>query len=233
MKTSQKRKRIFGVCILFFMLALALTTAVMAASSNWVADGSYSLVIHKQFATKVEQVNEKGEKVMVDVPEAVLDEAMKQTYSFRVKGYRLDRNRNEHPIDEIITIGPNQNWQSEKLGSDGPIHVSVTEITNNITLEVTDENGVKKEYNMGDSRAETVTLFDESPQVRELNNNGKIVLSRPAKKTITVNGKDKEVDVTTTSIFRITSEWNAADSAKPVGWQPFSEIVTLDRKSVV
>ena len=76
MKFSQKCMRIFGGCVLFFMSVLAFVTAAMAASGQWDADGSYSLVIQKQFDSTTS-------------PE-LLEEAKKQTYRFRVEGYRLD-----------------------------------------------------------------------------------------------------------------------------------------------
>ena len=76
MKFSKKCVRIFGGCILFFTFALALATAAKAVSNQWDADGSYSLVIQKQFDSTLSQ--------------DVLDEAKKETYRFRVEGYRLD-----------------------------------------------------------------------------------------------------------------------------------------------
>lgn len=219
-KVQKKKKRIFGAVILFLMMALALTTTVLAAKGQWVESGSYSLVIQKQFDK--------------DIPEEVLKEAKKQTYRFHIEGYRLDAKGNEIPIDETVTIGPDSlNW-TEDVGdgiewkktypfcSDGPIHVSVTEITNDVTLEVGGE-----EYNMGDSRAETTTLFAESPQERLLNSNGKITLSRPAKKIVYENGTEKEVDVTTTSSFRIYSEWPWDDGLKPAEWKKYYKEVEL------
>ena len=227
---QKKKKRIFGMSVLFLMMILALATTVMAASGRWVADGSYSLVIQKQFDTDTS-------KIPKEELDKVLEEAKKKTYRFHIEGYRLDGNRNEIPIDEIIEIGPDsENWsgsgtetvvdpwkQSATLRSDGPIHVSVTEITNEVTLEV---DG--KEYNMGDSRAETTTLFTEAPQVRDLNSNGKITLSRPAEKTIFENGVKKTVPVTTTSFFRIHSEWPWNNIQKPAGWTEYNETVKLE-----
>ena len=240
MEVPKKRTRFFGACILFFMVVLALATAVLAASSQWNANGSYaSLVIQKQFATEVERVDENGNKVMVSVPQAVLDEAKKQTYRFHIEGYRLDESGNKIPIDDIVEIGPNStDWEldetesgvlrwklSEELKSDGPIYVSVTEITNGVTLTV---NGVQ--YNMGDSYTESTTLFKESPQVQDLNNNGKIVLSRPGTKRVEDgNGGYKDVPVTTTSTFRIKSEWpwDDKDVVKPPNWTAYDKVVTL------
>ncbi len=205
------------------MLVLALGTAAMAATGTWDEKGSYSLIIQKQFDK--------------DTPEGVLEEAMKQTYRFHIQGYRLDADKNKIEIDEYVEIGPkSDNWEgtaedgairwklSEKFCSNGPIHVSVTEITNDITLEV---DG--KEYNMGASRVEASDLYQESPQVRDLNNNGKIVLSRPEKKTIFVGGQPSEVPVTTTSSFRIRSEWpwDEGTVAKPPNWEAYDKTVTL------
>lgn len=198
------------VCILLSMMALALATAVMATNGTWGSYGSsYSLIIEKKFDKTMDQ--------------AVLAEAQKQTYRFRIEGYRLNGARERVNINEVVEIGPDSDdWQSETFYSEGPIYVSVSEITNDVTLKVGD-----KEYNMGDSRAEASTLFDESPQVRELNNNGKIVLSRPKEKIIYENGEEKRVPVTTTSTFRITSRWTAAEAAKPAGWKPYDKTVTL------
>ncbi|MCI9566590.1 MAG: hypothetical protein HFF54_01430 [Lawsonibacter sp.] len=220
---KDRRKRIFGASILLMMLVLALGTAAMAATGTWDEKGSYSLIIQKQFDK--------------DTPEGVLEEAMKQTYRFHIQGYRLDADKNKIEIDEYVEIGPkSDNWEgtaedgairwklSEKFCSNGPIHVSVTEITNDITLEV---DG--KEYNMGASRVEASDLYQESPQVRDLNNNGKIVLSRPEKKTIFVGGQPSEVPVTTTSSFRIRSEWpwDEGTVAKPPNWEAYDKTVTL------
>ena len=205
------------------MLVLALGTAAMAATGTWDEKGSYSLIIQKQFDK--------------NTPEGVLEEAMKQTYRFHIQGYRLDADKNKIEIDEYVEIGPNsEKWEgtaedgairwklSGKFCSNGPIHVSVTEITNDITLEV---DG--KEYNMGASRVEASDLYQESPQVRDLNNNGKIVLSRPATKTVFEGGQPKEVPVTTTSSFRIRSEWpwDEGTVAKPPNWEAYDETVTL------
>ncbi|MCI9067957.1 MAG: hypothetical protein HFI65_04680 [Lachnospiraceae bacterium] len=222
MKFSQKCMRIFGGCVLFFMSVLAFVTAAMAASGQWDADGSYSLVIQKQFDSTTS-------------PE-LLEEAKKQTYRFRVEGYRLDKDKNKIPVDDIVEIGPgSEDWtessatgkswkKSETLSSEGPIYVSVTEITNDVTLKVD-----LQEYNMGDSRAEVANLYTEAPQVRDLNSNGKIILSRPDKKTVYVNGQPVEQAVTTTSVFRIRHEWPwSGDKAQPGNWtQMPDEIVTL------
>lgn len=117
-------------------------------------------------------------------------------------------------------------WKlSDSLCSGGPIHVSVTEITNDVTLRVDGE-----EYNMGSSRTETTTLFTESPQVRDLNSNGKINISRPAAKLVPDgNGGFTTEKVTTTSSFRIHSEWPWGDDevVKPGNWQAFDETVEV------
>ena len=152
MEIPQKRKRIFGGVLLLLMASLALATAVLAASGQWAESGSYSLVIQKQFATVTEQpqldtngkpvLGPDGKPVMeeVQIPEEVLEAAMKQTYRFHIEGYRLDVEGNKHEIDDIVEIGPNSpDWeldnsepgvlrwkQSEKLKSDGEIYVSVT-----------------------------------------------------------------------------------------------------------
>lgn len=222
---KDRRKRIFGASILLMMLVLALGTAAMAATGTWDEKGSYSLIIQKQF--------DKGQ-----LPKEVLEKAKEQTYRFHIQGYRLDADKNKIEIDEYVTIGPDSEdwvteeaedgiirWKlSEKFCSNGPIHVSVTEITNDITLEV---DG--KEYNMGASRVEASDLYQESPQVRDLNNNGKIVLSRPATKTVFEGGQPKEVPVTTTSSFRIRSEWpwDEGTVAKPDSWEAYDKTVTL------
>lgn len=223
MKFSKKCVRIFGGCILFFTFALALATAAKAVSNQWDADGSYSLVIQKQFDSTLSQ--------------DVLDEAKKETYRFRVEGYRLDGDRNKIQIDDIVEIGPNSaNWTgssatgepwklSETLKSKGPIHVSVTEITNDVTVLV---NG--REYNMGDSRAEVSNLYTEAPQVRDLNSNGKITLSRPTTKMVYKNGTLVEEAVTATSTFLIKHEWPWTDDkvAKPQPWTKMPDtVVTL------
>ena len=224
MKLSQKCIRIFGGCILFFAFALAFATVVMAVSGQWNTGGSYSLVIQKQFDSSV--------------PQEVLEEAKKQTYRFRVEGYRLDKDKNKIQINDIVEIGPDsedwtgtsgpgaQPWKvSGTLSSEGPIHVSVTEITNDMTLNVGGQ-----EFNMGDSRAEVANLYTESAQVRELNSNGKISLSRPRKKIVYEDGKPVEKEVTTTSVFRIKHEWPWDDSqvVKPGNWvQMKDEVVTL------
>lgn len=220
---KDRRKRVFGASILLMMLVLALGTAAMAATGTWDEKGSYSLIIQKQFDK--------------NTPEGVLEEAMKQTYRFHIQGYRLDADKNKIEIDEYVEIGPNsEKWEgtaedgairwklSGKFCSNGPIHVSVTEITNDITLKV---DG--KEYNMGASRVEASDLYQESPQVRDLNNNGKIVLSRPATKTVFEGGQPKEVPVTTTSSFRIRSEWpwDEGTVAKPDSWEAYDKTVTL------
>ncbi|MCI8803679.1 MAG: hypothetical protein HFG01_10130, partial [Oscillibacter sp.] len=250
MAISQKRKRLFGGVLLLLMAALALATAVLAASGQWAESGSYSLVIQKQFATVTEQpqlgpdgkpvIGSDGQPVMkeVEIPTTVLEEAMKKTYRFHLKGYYLKGTGDDKvpvEIDDIVEIGPDsETWKpdgsepgvlrwrmSEKLCAPGPIYVTVTEITNEHTIEV---DGI--DYNMGDSRVETTVLFKESPQIRNLNSNGKISISRPGTKQDT---SGNTVDVTTESAFRIRSEWPWNDNTvvKPGNWKAFDETVTL------
>ena len=202
-ETPKNRKRIFGAGIMFLMVVLALATAVMAANGR-DADGSYSLKIQKKFAEGIDS--------------AVLAAAQGKTYTFKVEGtkregYDAEGNTITVPVNETVTLPHNGSWEyTIPFGT--PFNVSVTEITNNITLKV---DG--KEYNMGDSRAETVTLFNESPQVRELHNNGKLVLSRPATKLVPVGNSFEEAAVTTTSTFKITRKWTADPNVQPPGWE--------------
>ena len=252
MEIPQKRKRIFGGVLLLLMASLALLTAVLAADGRWIESDSYSLVIQKQFATVVKMpelgsdgqpvIGPDGQPVMkeVEIPEEVLDAAKEQTYRFRVKGYYLEGTGDDKvqvEIDDIVEIGPNSpDWEldgskegvlcwktSGKLGAPGPIHVTVTEITNDVTLKV---DGI--DYNMGDSRVEMSTLFTESPQIRNLNSNGKISISRPSTKLVPAgDGTFDEVEVTTESAFRIRSEWVDEGAVKPGNWKAFDETVTL------
>ena len=250
MEIPQKRKRIFGGVLLLLMASLALATAVLAASGQWAESGSYSLVIQKQFATEVKtpQLDADGKPVLgpdgqpvmeeVEIPTTVLEEAMKKTYRFHIKGYYLKGTGDDKvpvEIDDIVEIGPDsETWKpdgsepgvlrwkmSEKLCAPGPIYVTVTEITNEHTIEV---GGI--DYNMGDSRVETTVLFKESPQIRNLNSNGKISISRPGTKQDT---SGNTVDVTTESAFRIRSEWPWKDDevVKPGNWKAFDKTVTL------
>ena len=214
MEVPKRRTRFFGACILFFMVVLAVGTAIVFAAEP--RSGSYSLVIEKKFAA--------------DTPADVLAEAEKQSYTFKIEGTKRGDNDQLIPINETITlpregVSGEDAWKSDEIAFGSPFNVSVTEITNDVTLKV---NG--KEYNMGSSQAETATLFSESPQVRDLNNNGKIVLSRPNKKLVSDgNGGFKTVDVTTTSTFRIKSEWpwGPDEFAKPDSWQPYAKEVEL------
>ena len=255
MEIPQKRKRIFGGVLLLLMASLALATAVLAASGQWAESGSYSLVIQKQFATVTEQpqlgpdgkpvIGSDGQPVMkeVEIPKKVLDAAKEQTYRFHIKGYYLERQGDgslkEIEIDDIVEIGPkSEEWKpdeseegvlpwkmSKTLYAPGPIHVTVTEITNDVTLKV---EGI--DYNMGDSRVEMSTLFTESPQIRNLNSNGKISISRPSTKLVPADGGTfEEVEVTTESAFRIRSEWPWNDNTvvKPGNWKAFDETVPL------
>ena len=105
-------------------VALALVTAVLAADKTWAVNGSYSLVIQKQFAADT-------------LPE-VLEAAKNQKYTFHIEGYRLGENKEEIPIDQYVTIDPNSDdwsgtgengeirWKvSDTFSSEGPIHVTV------------------------------------------------------------------------------------------------------------
>lgn len=214
MEVPKKRTRFFGACILFFMVVLAVGTAIVFAAEP--RSGSYSLVIEKKFAA--------------DTPADVLAEAEKQSYTFKIEGTKRGDNDQLIPIHETITlpregVSGKDAWKSDEIAFGSPFNVSVTEITNDVTLKVGD-----KEYNMGSSQAETATLFSESPQVRDLNNNGKIVLSRPDEKLVNDgNGNFNTVRVTTTSTFRIKSEWpwGPDEFAKPDSWQPYAKEVEL------
>lgn len=206
-RREKKGKRLFGAVILALMTMLTVGVVAFAKGGVWEAEGSYSLLIEKKF----------DEDILPKVKEA----AEKMEYTFQVTGTRMQRKPDggydEIPVDTEVTINKDTGWKYE-LTSSGPFNVTVTEITNNMTLTV---DGT--DYNMGDSYAEATTLFRESPQIRELNSNGKISLSRPEKKIV----DDKEVSVTTTSSFRVRNEWPWGDEYKPENWQSFDKTVEL------
>ena len=133
MKAENRRKRIFGAGILLMMSALVLFT-MAAVATEGEDNSSYSLVIIKEFDDKT--------------PEDVRKAAEEKEYQFTIVGTRRDGDQ-LIPVNEIITLpridAGNKIWTSEKLTSSGPFHVTVTEITDNIVLQVDGEQLFKSE----------------------------------------------------------------------------------------
>ena len=208
MKTERKcQRKAFGIGILILMTMLALGTVVLASNNTWEKSGSYALLIEKTFA-------EKDDK-NVKIPQAVIDAAKKQTYTFRISGTRIDSNHQVVPVNDIITLPVNGEWKTS-LYSDGPFQVTVTELTDDVQVSVDN-----KDYNMTGTQCETNALLQgPQPQKIQLKSNAKITISRPSK----VNYGSTERALTTTTWFHI---YNEPSPGQDVLLKPMDKYVKL------
>ncbi len=167
MNVKKRGKRIFGACVLLVMAVLAVCTVAFATESD--TRDSYSLVIEKKFAA--------------DTPEEVLAEAKKQTYTFRIEG--TVREEGEYkPYFKEIKLGAVEGkdkspvWRFGPINFGEPYNLTVTEITDNIEIEV-EKDGEKKYYNMSGSSTDAVISVNSRKHKVELKNNSTLTIKRP------------------------------------------------------
>lgn len=176
MNVKSKGKRIFGGCLLLMMAVLTICTVAFATVTR--SNDSYSLVIQKLF--KVEEIQEDSPKE--DSPnKAVLAQAQEKTYTFKIEGTVRGENGENIPYSEEITLSAKDDadpeepgWQSKPIVFGQPYKVTVTEITDNIEIEVND-----KYYNLSDSYTNAVIPVNSRTYEMELKNNSVITVSRP------------------------------------------------------
>lgn len=154
MNGRRKRKRIWESCILLLMAALAMGTLTLAAADGRI-NGSYTLVIEKLFAE--------------GIPQEVLDKALDQEYTFKIKG-----TKNKKEYEQEVKLSKKNGWRYEE-SADGPYNVEVTELTDNIEIEVNGEY-----YNMSDSTSDAAISVNTRKHELELKNNSILTISRPA-----------------------------------------------------
>lgn len=176
MNVKGERKRILGTFILLIMVMLTVCTVTFVAIADEEMGTSYSLIIQKIFHA--------------DTPEKVLDEALKKEYVFEIKGTVQEKDDNGEKIDvpyskTIVLNASNdadstkEGWQSEKIDFGKPYNVTVTEITDDIVIEVDKESGDGKEYyNMSDSFSDSNISVDKRKHEVELKNNSTLVVRR-------------------------------------------------------
>lgn len=175
MHKKERRKKYFVGMLLLLMVLLTVGTIGLAASGDWDADGSYSLVIIKKFDEN-------------DTPDEVIDAAKGKKYTFQITGTRKksisDGGYEDVNVDTIVTL-PRDNvgegedpWTSETFKSSGPFYVTVTEITDNIDINIQDDEG--NYYNMSDSKSDAAISVNTRTRELELKNNSRLTISRPA-----------------------------------------------------
>lgn len=173
MNVKRKRSRIFGACILLMMAVLTLgTVTFVAIAEEGDLEGSYSLVIRKEFAE--------------GTPEDVLEEAKKQSYTFKIEGTRKEKRKVDGEwkwvdvkVDTTVTLPrkteSGDSWESGKMISEGPFNVTVTEITDNVNI--VDGNG--NHYNMSGSSSDTRVTINSRKHEVPLRNNSTLTIHRP------------------------------------------------------
>ncbi len=175
MHKKERRKKYFVGMLLLLMVLLTVGTIGLAASGDWDADGSYSLVIIKKFDEN-------------DTPDEVIDAAKGKKYTFQITGTRKksisDGGYEDVNVDTIVTL-PRDNvgegedpWTSETFKSSGPFYVTVTEITDNIDINIQDDEG--NYYNMSDSKSDAAISVNTRTRELELKNNSRLTISRLA-----------------------------------------------------
>ena len=175
MNVKSEGKRIFGACLLLMMTVLAVYFITFAATSEqWDVDGSYSLVIKKEFNFE-------------DIPAEIQEQATAKEYTFKITGTRATGERDENgdletvSVNETLTLPRRSDdgkliWESEEYKSNGPINVIVTEITDNIG-NMKDNKG--KYYNMSDSSVDSKITVDSRKHELQLKNNSILTIVRP------------------------------------------------------
>lgn len=180
-----KQRRHFTAIILLLMALLTVGTVVFAANGKW-EKGSYSLVIEKKFDFDSE------------IPDEVKTKAKDQKYTFKIEGTRINEERVEVPVNDIVTlprdgIDGDDAWKSETFTSAGPFNVTVTEITDNI--EIWDDND--NYYNMSDSSSDANVTINSRKHELKLRSNSIITIKLP----LSENENDRNTPVG----FHITS----------------------------
>lgn len=170
MNVKSGRKRIWGVFILLVMAVLAVCTIAFAEGDG----SSYSLVIQKKFAESIPG-NDKEK-----IPEEVLEEAKKMSYTFQIEGTVMGDNGEERYSEEITLSAANDydadepGWQSAPIQFGAPYNVTVTEITDNVVI-----HGKDGYYNMSDSSTDATIPVNSRKHEVELKNNSILIISRP------------------------------------------------------
>lgn len=182
MNVKGERKRIFGTFILLIMVMLTVCTVTFVAIADEDMDTSYNLIIQKIFHA--------------DTPEKVLDEALKKEYVFEINGTLQERGDDGERINvpysnRIVLSASNdadptkEGWQSEMIVFGKPFDVTVTEVTDDIVIEVDKEPGDDEEfeddkeyYNMSDSFSDSNISVDKRKHEVELKNNSTLVVRR-------------------------------------------------------
>lgn len=170
MNVKSGRKRIWGVFILLITAVLAVCTIAFAEGDG----SSYSLVIQKKFAESIPG-NDKEK-----IPEEVLEEAKKMSYTFQIEGTVMGDNGEERYSEEITLSAANDydadepGWQSAPIQFGAPYNVTVTEITDNVVIQ-----GKDGYYNMSDSSTDATISVNSRKHEVELKNNSILIISRP------------------------------------------------------
>lgn len=218
MNVKSEGKRIFGACLLLMMTVLTLRTLTfVAVAEKWDVDGSYSLVVKKEFSFDKESP-EEDEKV---IPDEVKKQAKDKEYTFKITGTRVT-GRDENgklvkvDVDETIVLprvdGTGQKvWESETFKSDGPFDVTVTEITDNIVIKDNDGNY----YNMSDSSTDATIPVNSRKHEVELKNNSTLTIKRPSE------GDDSSTELW----YRVTSRQE--DDHKSDSFEPLDVVFGL------
>ena len=160
-RKEKKGKRLFGAVMLALMAVLTVGTMAFATSMERAND-SYSLVIEKLFAN------------------GTPNEAFDKEYTFNIEG-EVRKDGVYKPYSNTITLSEDKDadtakdgWQSEPLVFGEPYDLTVTEITDNIVIEVDGEH-----YNMSDSFVDSTIPVSSRKHEVELKNNSTLTISRP------------------------------------------------------
>ena len=153
-KVQLNKKRIFGACVLFLTVVLALATAVLAANGTIMPRSSYQLTIKKAFA------------------DGTPPEAKGVTYTFRVLA-QVESGGGYVPREETVTITGDG---EETIDFGAPFKVSV--------IEQTDDGGFELDGADWDvSKTECLSEMHVGASTAKVNiskNDGKIEVTRPA-----------------------------------------------------
>ena len=153
-KVQRNKKRIFGACVLFLTVVLALATAVLAANGTIMPRSSYQLTIKKVFA------------------DGTPPEAKGVTYTFRVMA-QVESGGGYEPREKTVTITGDG---EETIDFGAPFKVSV--------IEQTDDGGFKLDGADWDvSKTECLSEMHVGASTAKVNiskNDGKIEVTRPA-----------------------------------------------------
>ena len=92
-----------------------------------------------------------------------------QEYTFKIKG-----TKDKKEYEQEVKLSKKNGWRYEE-SADGPYNVEVTELTDNIEIEVNGEY-----YNMSDSTSDAAISVNTRKHELELKNNSILTISRPA-----------------------------------------------------